>query len=119
MKGDKMSKSKELEGWKIFLKGRINQEQGNNEKALDYFEKARAIDPNNTHYLNAKVFALQNLDRIDDAMIASIQSKYGTLADTYIGKADKPEPWIKGLEEIVVNIEDFEEKAAAAIKMVW
>ncbi len=114
-----MSKTNELDGWKNFLKGRILQEQGNNEKALEYIDKALAINPNNAHYLNAKVFALQSLGRSDNAMAASIASKYEALAKKYVGKADKPGPWIEGLEEISANIDDFEEKAEEAIKVVW
>ena len=114
-----MNPQKELEAWKIFLKGRILQEEGKDNEALKYFEEASKIEPNNSQFLNAKAFALQNLKRTDEALLNIVKSQYSKLATKLVEKNDKPEQWLEGLNEIVNNIEKIKVRPMDKVRMVW
>lgn len=100
-----MNSQTELDAWKIFLAGRIAQEQGNEEDALASFERALQIEPDNPHFLNSKSIALTNLKRDGEALATHIAKGYAVLANTYIGENDKPEPWVKGLQNLLREAE--------------
>jgi len=104
-----MENEKIIKAWKIFLKGRINQEKGSDEEALKSIEKALKIYPDNPHFLNAKANALNNLKNHQEALIAKIDAGYKKLAQSLVGDNDQPRPWINGLEKIHKMINDFEE----------
>ncbi|HMO82377.1 MAG TPA: tetratricopeptide repeat protein [Pyrinomonadaceae bacterium] len=55
------------QSWKTFLEGRIAQEEGNNERALEAYNAALSEDPNNVHFLRAKAAAQAALNDGDGA----------------------------------------------------
>ena len=109
----------ELEAWKVFLKGRIAQEQGKNEESVRAFDKALALIPGNRHFLNAKSIALAALNRPEEAMAARIAAGYSELSQKCSGNNDKPDPWVKGLEELLEEAESVETDTAAEPPVVW
>ena len=112
-----MDATNELQAWKTFLKGRIAQEQGRNQEAIEAFEKALAFDPSNRHFLNAKSIAYSALNRPDQATATRVAAAYAELAKKYSGEFDKPEPWIEGLETLLRDAEAAEKTASASV--VW
>ncbi len=114
-----MNNNKDLEAWKMFLKGRILQEQGNEKDALKYIDEALSLDPKNSHFLNAKAFALSKIQRSDEAVVSIVQSEYSKLSTKYVDKNDKPEQWIEGLQKISSIISDFEGKSIEAVNVCW
>lgn len=108
LKGGNMENQTKLEAWKIFLKGRIAQEKGNNEEALKAFEDALKYDPDNRSFLYAKSNALAALNRSEEALVSRIQKGYGELAKKYVGENDKPSAWIEGLQKLIAEIESQE-----------
>jgi tetratricopeptide (TPR) repeat protein len=119
IKESEMTARNELEAWKVFLKGRILQEQGNNQEALGFYEKALAIDPNNASFLNAKAAALRAMGKGVEGTIARVKSQYRQLADTLVADKDKPEDWIRGLESISGEVDRVESVAPEAIGVAW
>jgi len=114
-----MATQKELEAWKVFLQGRILQEQGNNDEALSCFEKALAADPQNASFLNAKAVALRAVGKDAAAAVTRIESQYRELARTLVGDKDKPEDWIKALESVAAEADRAAIAPAEAVTVVW
>jgi Flp pilus assembly protein TadD len=112
-----MDEMNALQAWKMFLKGRIAQEQGRNQEAIEAFDIALTYDPDNRHFLNAKSIAYGALDRPDQATATQVAAGYAELAKSCSGEADKPEPWIRGLETLLRDAENAEKTGAAAV--VW
>ncbi len=108
-------KSDAIDIWKEFLAGRIEQEKGNHEEALKYFESVLKADPNNPSFLRAKANALKGLKKPKEALMADVVAEYRELAQTHIGEMDKPDLWIRGLEGILAKIESFEKDTATAM----
>ena len=109
---------KSLAAWKSYLRGRIAQEQGQDDQALRAFEQALLIDPNNVSFLNSKSIALQRLNRRDDAVAAQIEKSYRALASELGGDNDKPEAWIAGLNSVLEELQDLENAPVAGL-VVW
>jgi tetratricopeptide (TPR) repeat protein len=107
-----------IEAWKIFLKGRIAQEKGNNEEALKAFDQALEHDPENPSFLNARSNALLALNP-EEALVARIQRGYELLAKTYVGENDRPAPWIEGLERLLNEAETVSPIEEPMIWMAW
>jgi len=95
-----MENISKIETWKLFLEGRIAQEEGKNDKALDLFEQALKDDPENVLFLNAKCIALNSINKSEEAFETFIKSEYSKMARTLVGKNDVPEQWIKGLKAL-------------------
>jgi len=107
------------EAWKIFLKGRIQQEKGENEEALKHFDQALKFEPDNEYFLNAKCIALASLNRHQEVPIAVYMRKgYSELAKTFIGKLDTPDFWIAGLTQLMQKAEALE-KESILVDMCW
>lgn len=113
-----MDEKTELEAWKTFLKGRIAQEEGKNETALDLFESALKIDPDNTSFLKARSNAEAQLNMTGEAIVDRIRSEYSELAKKYVGESDKLGPWIEGLKELQKKAETLDQESLL-ITMCW
>ncbi len=111
-------KSEKLEAWKTFLQGRIAQEQGNSESALDLFNSALEIEPDNKFFHRAKSFALAQLNMPEEAIISQISSGYAELASKYVGKEDKPQAWIGGLKKLLEKAKSPEQERLLT-EMAW
>lgn len=114
-----MGNLSKLEAWKIFLKGRIEQEKGDNKEALEAFEQVLRVDPDNPSFLNAKSTALAALKRPEEAAITKIKSGYRELAKKYVGENDKPEPWIEGLQKLLEIAESVGLPEEKPTMVVW
>ena len=116
-----MNDSAELHAWKIFLKGRIAQEQGKEQEALEAFDEALRTDPKNPYFLNSKTIALRNLKRPDDALLAQVRKAYGELATRHTGENDKPGPWIEGLRSLLGEVESQKkaDESALVASVAW
>jgi len=112
-----METKTKLEAWKVFLRGRIVQEKGDNDSALRAFDQALKLYPDNPFFLNAKSNALFAMNRSEEAFVARIQGGYVDLAKTYVGENDKPGPWIEGLEKLLEEGESLERMAPFAV--IW
>jgi tetratricopeptide (TPR) repeat protein len=106
-----------LEAWKIFLRGRIIQEKGDNDSALKAFDQALKLYPDNPFFLNAKSNALLTMNRSEEALVARVQGAYAELAKTYVGENDKPGPWIEGLEKLLAEGETLDRMAP--VMVIW
>lgn len=109
----------ELAAWKVFLQGRILQEQGMNEEALACFEEALAHGPQNMSFLNAKAVALGAVGDVTNAALTHIEGQYRELARTLIGKKDKPEDWIKALENVSADVERAAIAPSDVVTIAW
>lgn len=114
-----MAIEREIDAWKLFLKGRILQEKGDNKEALNAIDKALSLDPDNTSFLNAKAVALRDLGKGEEASVAQAKSQYRELAQRLVGDRDKPKEWIKGLEDISAKIERAAVAPAEAVTVCW
>lgn len=114
-----MDIQKELEAWKLFLKGRILQEEGKDSEALKLIEEALKIESNNPQFLNAKAFLLKSMKRNDEALLNVIKSKYSDLASRITDKNDKPDHWVPGLTGLVKDIESFKARPEDQVTMCW
>lgn len=109
-----------LEAWRIFLKGRIAQENGRADEALELIEQAVSLEPSNSYFLGAKAFALSSLNRKEDALVSKISRDYSELAAKYSGDLDTPENWLNGLKNIANSVEDYSRDGIKSkISVVW
>ena len=96
-----------LEAWRLFLRGRIAQEQGKNEEALNLLDAALKVEPENRHFLTARAAALGQMGRDSAALTTSVATRYGELARTLSGEKDQPGPWLQGLQTLLKDIEEM------------
>jgi predicted Zn-dependent protease len=104
--------------WKSFLKARILQEEGQDEKALTVFEELLSAHPDDPHLQSSRAFALERLGRPEEARANRVAVKYADLGKTLIGPADKPEAWIGQLSNLLNATEEAELKGAVASSVV-
>lgn len=115
-----------LNAWKIFLNGRIAQENNQFTEAINLFDQALAIDAGNESFLRAKVIAitsLTNLNRSQTFQVEEIRKRYEELGKKLSGENDDPETWISELSKLLERIEKSTsvEKldATHAMAVVW
>jgi len=96
-----------LEAWKVFLRGRIAQEQGKDEEALKLLDAALKIEPENRHFLAARAAVLGHMGRDREAVTTSIAARYGDLARGLSGEKDQPGPWLQGLEKLLRDADEM------------
>lgn len=94
-------KNNSLEAWKTFLRGRIAQEQGNDEEALALIGSALQLEPENRHFIVARTISLSRLGRNTESLTSTIVAQYGELARSLSGEKDQPKPWIEGLQNLL------------------
>lgn len=104
-----MTNNPSLEAWKVFLRARIAQEQGNDEESLKLLETALKTEPENRHFLVAQAIGLSRLGRNTESLTSTIVAKYGELAKNLSGENDKPGPWVKELQVLLDNAEGVAE----------
>jgi predicted Zn-dependent protease len=107
-----------LEAWKTFLRGRIAEERGDPETALEAYDEALAADPGNEAFQRSRANALSGLGRPDDGVAARIASQYQTLAEQLVGPDDEPDAWIQSLERLLSTAEQAKERRPQ-VMMVW
>ncbi len=107
-----------VQDWKVFLRARIAQEQGNDQQALLAFETLNQKYPGDAHLAASRAFALQRLGRNDEAAAASIAAKYAVLGRTLVGEQDKSEEWTNQLNVVLGEVEDFEKSGKLAATLI-
>lgn len=107
-----------LADWKLFLKARIDQEQGNDNDALNIFDKLLQKYPDDPHLLASRTFALSRLDREEEARASHVATKYAMLGRTLIGEQDIPERWAGELKNVLGDIEELERGGKISASLV-
>jgi len=87
----------ELEAWKTFLEGRISEESRDFSGAIEKYKAALDLNPSNAHFRNA----LNNADQAASVKVKLISQNYDKIASKLVGKGDKPNVWIKELNDLV------------------
>ncbi|WP_091993610.1 tetratricopeptide repeat protein [Paraburkholderia lycopersici] len=107
-----------MQDWKVFLKARIEQEQGKDEEALHVFDDLLAKYPGDPHLSASRAFALQRLGRTDEAAAAHVAAKYAALGRTLVGNQDKPDLWTSQLSSVLTDVDNFEKSGKLAAALV-
>jgi len=107
-----------MQDWKVFLKARIEQEQGKDDQALEIFDSLLAKYPGDPHVAASRAFALQRLGRTDDAAAAYVAAKYAALGRTLVGGQDKPDLWSSQLSSVLTEVDDYEKSGKLAATLV-
>jgi predicted Zn-dependent protease len=107
-----------IQDWKVFLRARIEQEQGKDQQALQVFEALLQKYPGNSHLAASRAIGLQRLGRTDDAAAASIAAKYAALGRTLTGEQDKPEVWSAQLNSVLGEADDFQKSGKLAATLI-
>jgi hypothetical protein len=94
-----------LDQWKTFLRARLAQESGKDAEALEVFERLVAANPGNAHLQSSRAFALERLNRGQDAAGARIGAAYARAAASLTGSADKPENWTAELNALINEVD--------------
>jgi hypothetical protein len=110
--------AEKLEAWRIFLRGRMAQEEGKIAEGSSLIEDALRIDPDNPFFLKARSNALAQLNKSEESAVSRVESRYAELARKYVGKNDKPGPWIEGLKKVERDTEVTEIEALVS-SMAW
>jgi len=109
-----------IQDWKVFLKARIEQEQGKDDHALRTFDSLLAKYPGNQHLAASRSYALQRLHRSGEAAAAQIAAKYAALGRTLVGENDHPEVWTNHLNAALQEVDEFERSGQlAAAVIAW
>jgi hypothetical protein len=87
--------------WKNFLEARIEQERGNDERALSVFDGLLERYPDNAHLSSSRAFALDRLGRGQEAAASRIAARYAGLGQALVGANDTPDVWISALRDVV------------------
>jgi tetratricopeptide (TPR) repeat protein len=99
---------RQMEAWKKFLHGRIAQEEGREEEGLGAIEQALEIDPDNRHFLNARVIARgnmgRNLSRSEEDLLAHVEQSYEQLAGALASEKAEPQR-VNRLKAILAELE--------------
>ena len=107
-----------IQDWKVFLKARIEQEQGKDEQALLVFDSLLQKYPGNPHLAASRTFALDRLGRSTEAAAATVAAKYAALGRKLVGDQDKPGVWANELHTILGEMDDFEKSGRFAATLV-
>lgn len=107
-----------IQDWKVFLKARIEQEQGKDDHALRVFDSLLAKYPGNAHLAASRSYALQRLNRTGEAAAAQIAAKYAALGRTLLGEHDRPELWVAELQTTLTEVDEFERSGKLAASVV-
>ncbi len=107
-----------VQDWKVFLRARIEQEQGKDQEALLTFEALHQKYPGDAHLAASRAFSLQRLGRTDEAAAASIAAKYAVLGRTLVGDRDESEEWTNQLNAVLGEVEDFEKSGKLAATLI-
>lgn len=105
--------------WKLFLKARIAQEQGQDKKALTVFEDLLEKYPRHPHLLASRSFALSRSGRDKEATASVIAAKYAELGRALVGEADQPEAWSRELEGLVEQLDSERGNVLASALVAW
>jgi hypothetical protein len=108
----------QVEAWKTFLKGRIMQEEGQNDAAQSLFDDALKSDPDNTFFLKARSIAFAHLNMPEEAIVDHLRSEYAKLAKQCVGENDKPDLWVKGLQDLQKKAASIDLKSIT-MDMCW
>jgi tetratricopeptide (TPR) repeat protein len=116
----------QLNAWKLFLRGRIHQEKNQLGEAIQLFDEALTVDPDNTSFMRAKFIAFSTLTGLNTSQknqIDEIRTRYEELGKKLSGNNDVADVWIKELSNLISNIEEVEKSpklsAVAAVSVVW
>lgn len=109
-----------LQDWQRFLRARIEQEQGGDEKALQVFDELHAKYPSDPHINSSRAYALSRLGRDSEAAVSQIAARYSELGRTLVGRNDRPEAWTEQLQALLGDTEAISAKNAfAASAVAW
>jgi hypothetical protein len=107
-----------IQDWKVFLKARIEQEQGKDDQALRVFDSLLTKYPANQHLAASRSYALQRLNRGGEAAAALIAAKYAALGRMLVGDQDRPELWTSQLHSTLADVDEFERSGRLAAAVV-
>lgn len=107
-----------IQEWRVFLKARIEQEQGRDEQALHVFDSLLQKHPRNPHLAASRAFALARLGRDTEATAATVAVRYAALGRALVGDQDKPEVWTSELHALLSEMDDFAKSGRLAATLV-
>jgi hypothetical protein len=114
-----MATQPSLGAWKEFLNARIQQEKGNDEQALEAYDKLLAQYPGNDHFQSARTFALSRLGRAEAAAASNVAKMYNEIGKRLSGQEDRPDQWISELNSLLKETENFGGRIGSAVGVVW
>jgi len=94
--------------WKVFLRARILQEQGDDAGALPVFNSLLAAHPRNAHLLASRTYALARLGQGESAISSTISAEYSQAGQALVGVRDKPDQWEAKLNDLLSQLDQAE-----------
>jgi len=105
-----------LDAWKSFIAGRMSIEKGDVAGGLAAINHALQLDPSEPIFVRSREGA-ETLLRAStkEAIGMELAAEYNRMAKANSGANDKPDVWLKDLQ----NLLDKTEGKVSAIAMVW